>query len=110
MAAPKGHKRYGGRVKGQPNAATANARAAIALFVDSNAHRLQSWLDTIAEGVYVDKEDGTKEMVTPPNPVKAYELFQSVIEYHVPKLGRVEMTGPDGKTLEISIVRYSNPK
>ena len=70
----------GGRAPGTPNKATAQAREAIALFVDNNAHRLQAWLDQIAE------ED----------PKRAFELFQSVLEYHVPKLARHEHTGDGG--------------
>lgn len=63
-----------GRPKGTPNKATAQAREAIALFVDGNAHRLQDWLDRVAEK----------------DPEKAFTLFQSVIEYHIPKLQRAE--------------------
>jgi vacuolar-type H+-ATPase subunit E/Vma4 len=63
-----------GRAKGVPNKATQEAREAIAKFVDGNAHKLQEWLDKIAED----------------NPTKAFELFQSVIEYHVPKLSRAD--------------------
>lgn len=74
----------GGRVEGVPNKATQQAREAIAAFVDGNAHRLQEWLDAIATGSLDGK----------PNPVKAFELFQSVIEYHVPKLQR-SMIGAD---------------
>lgn len=70
----------GGRSKGTPNKATAQAREAIAKFVDGNAHKLQGWLDAIA------KKD----------PEKAFALFQSVIEYHVPKLARAEITGEGG--------------
>ena len=61
-----------GRPKGLPNKATQKAREAIAMFVDGNSHRLQDWLDKIAEQ----------------SPEKAFNLFQSVIEYHVPKLQR----------------------
>ena len=50
---PKGT-RFGGRTRGTPNAATANAREAIARFVDDNSVRLQEWLEAIA------KEDGPK--------------------------------------------------
>lgn len=97
MPAPRGHKHYGGgRAKGTPNKATADARAAIALFVDNNAHRLQAWLDEIAGGLFVEEGEGeekTKKMISPPNPIKAFELFQSVVEYHVPKLQRTELAG-----------------
>lgn len=106
MAAPKGHPRYGGRTKGQPNKATADARAAIARFVDDNADRLQAWLDEIAAGVPKLDEDGNPkpgEYVTAPNPLRAFEMFQSVIEYHVPKLARTEHTGKDGAPYTIVV-------
>ena len=79
-------KNTGGRPKGSPNKATADARAAIAAFVDGNAHRLTQWLDQVANG-YGDVKA---------NPAKAFEMFQSVVEYHVPKLARTEVTGKDG--------------
>jgi len=69
-----------GRPKGLPNKATQEAREAIGRFVDGNSHRLQEWLDRIAED----------------SPEKAFNLFQSVIEYHVPKLARTELTGKNG--------------
>ena len=71
------------------------ARQAIALFVDNNAHRLSEWLDKVADG---DPENDIK-----PNPAKAFEMFQTVIEYHVPKLARSEVTGADGGPQEILI-------
>ena len=81
-------KKYGGRVAGTPNKSTNEARQAIATFVDGNSHRLSEWLDRVAHG---DPEHDIK-----PNPAKAFELFQSVVEYHVPKLGRMEVAGdPD---------------
>lgn len=64
----------GGRQPGSANKATLEAREAIAAFVNNNAERLQEWLDAIADE----------------NPEKAFTLFQSVIEYHVPKLARNE--------------------
>ena len=72
-----------GRPAGIPNKATADARKAIGLFVDKNAHRLTEWLDDVAGG---DPENDIK-----PNPAKAFEMFQSVVEYHVPKLARNEI-------------------
>jgi hypothetical protein len=81
--------RIGGRQKGTPNKITNEAREAIALFVDNNAHRLEGWLEQVAEK----------------NPEKAFQLFQSVIEYHIPKLARTEqtLTGADGGAVEHSI-------
>ena len=93
-------KKAGGRVAGTPNKVTAQAREAIALFVDDNAPRLAQWLDAVANG---DPAHDVK-----PNPAKAFELFQSVIEYHVPKLARTEVTGADGGSLIVEIVRYAD--
>ena len=72
--------------KGSPNKATAAAREAIARFVDGNAGRLQGWLDKIA----VD------------DPKTAYQLFMDVVEFHVPKLARTELTGKDGDPVAIT--------
>ena len=93
-------KKTGGRVAGTPNKATNQARQAIASFVDGNAHRLTEWLDQVAQGVKVveQDEDGepVEKYIVPPNPAKAFDMFQSVVEYHVPKLARMEVAGdPD---------------
>ena len=95
MGAPKGRPKPAGagRATGTPNKATQDARRAIAEFVDGNAHRLTGWLDQIAQ------ED----------PAKAFDLFQKVIEYHVPKLARQEITGKDGEAIEIKGVRWLRP-
>lgn len=66
-----------GRKAGVPNKATANARAAIAKLVDDNAGRMQAWLDQIAN------EQG---------PQAAWRCMTDVIEYHVPKLSRSEVS------------------
>lgn len=93
MAFEEGHGKVGGRKKGTPNKSTQEARSAIALFVDNNAHRLQVWLDAIAEK----------------DPEKAFNLFQSVIEYHVPKLARVENTGEiNHRVTSVEIVRRND--
>ena len=87
----------GGRVAGTPNKATNEARQAIASFVDGNAHRLTGWLDKVAEGV----QDADGAYVIPPNPAKAFDMFQSVVEYHIPKLARQEHVGDDNRPLVI---------
>lgn len=88
-----------GSRKGIPNVATSNARAAIAMFVDRNASRLEGWLDQVAEE----------------NPAKAFEMFQSVVEYHIPKLARTELSGADGKDLiptqlQVNFIGGKQPK
>jgi hypothetical protein len=81
-------KKYGGRKKGTPNAATANARQAIATFVDGNADRLQGWLDQVAE------TDGPKAAIS---------CFTDLLEYHVPKLARTIIQSPDGSAISLVI-------
>lgn len=98
----KGTPKTGGRVKGTPNKATVEARQAIAQFVDGNAHRLTEWLDSVANGVTAeDPETGAEVFVVPPNPAKAFDMFQSVVEYHVPKLARMEMSGVNGGPIKM---------
>lgn len=80
----------GGRKAGVPNKATQNAREAIAKFVDGNSHRLEGWLDQIASD----------------SPEKAFRAFMDVVEYHVPKLARTEVTGADGGAVQVEIVRF----
>lgn len=75
-----------GSRKGIPNKATANAREAIARFVDGNAERLQGWLDQIAE------TDGPKA---------AWQCFMDTLEFHVPKLARTELTGANGGPVQV---------
>jgi len=89
----KGDKRPGaGRPKGLQNKTTVAAREAIARFVDGNADRLQGWLDEIA------REQG---------PAAAFKCFSDLLEYHVPKLARTEVTGADGGPQELKITWQS---
>jgi hypothetical protein len=91
-------KKGGGRPAGSPNKATSDARQAIALFVDMNAHRLTGWLDKVADGVKNYEGDA---YIVAPNPAKAFDMFQSVVEYHIPKLARTELTGNDSMPVVI---------
>jgi hypothetical protein len=83
----KGRK-TGGRTKGVPNKATQNAREAIARFVDANAANLQKWLD---------------EVYTIDGPKAALACYNDLVEYHVPKLARTEISSPDGSALSLTI-------
>jgi hypothetical protein len=80
-----------GRKAGAVNKSTGMAREAIAKFVDGNAHKMQEWLQQVAEGV---KNDENKYIVAP-NPEKAFGMLQSVMEYHLPKLARSEQVGDE---------------
>jgi len=97
----KNRKKAGGRTSGTPNKTTQQAREAIAMFVDGNAHRLAEWLDEVANGI--------PEADIEPNPAKAFELFQSVVEYHVPKLARTEITGADEGAIEM-VIKWESAK
>ena len=83
----KGRK-TGGRVAGVPNRSTANAREAIAAFVEQQTPRLGHLL------VRIEAEEG---------PLAAFRCIQDLVEYHVPKLARTEVTGADGGP---QVVRY----
>lgn len=95
----------GGRPRGAVNKATMTAREAIAAFVDDNSRRMDDLLDQIAAGVpkrradsgeVITNMDGSVAWEKAPDPKGAFDAIQSVIEYHIPKLARVEQTGKDG--------------
>ena len=107
----KGTPKTGGRKPGTPNKSTIEARQAISEFVDGNAHRLTDWLDSVANGVKgMDPETEAEFYIVPPNPAKAFDMFQSVVEYHVPKLARMEVSGTPGgaaiKTEDASFQKF----
>jgi hypothetical protein len=80
--------RGAGRPKGSKCKTTMKAREMIASFIDGNADRLNGWLDEVYE------RDG---------PRAAFQCFSDLIEYHVPKLARNEVTGPDEGPVELVI-------
>jgi hypothetical protein len=93
----EGNLNRAGRPKGVPNKSTAQAREAIAQFVEGNAHKMQEWLEQVAIGV---KNEDNKFIVLP-NPEKAFGMLQSVMEYHLPKLARTEHTGDEEQPVKI---------
>ena len=86
MSQPKGAPKTGGRKPGTPNKATADVRQAIALIVARNIGSFQGWLDKIAAK----------------DPAKAADIFVRIIEYHIPKLARTDVT-TNGKELPRSV-------
>lgn len=65
----------GGRRKGTPNKATVASREALAVFVDGNLDRLQTWLDEI------NATEGASA---------AFRAYVSLLEFHLPKMQRIE--------------------
>lgn len=78
-------KRKPGRQPGSKNKTTQRTREAIAKFCEANAGRMQRWLDQVA------KDD----------PEKAFGMLKDLLEYHVPKLARTEVTGKDGGAVQV---------
>lgn len=87
-------KKYGGRAKGTPNKATADVRTCVAGIAQNLAPEVEGWI-----------RKGAKK-----NPLGAAHLLAQLLEYHIPKLSRAEVTGEGGKPIEVSIVRYSPPQ
>jgi hypothetical protein len=88
-----------GRKPGVPNKSTTMAREAIAKFVDSNTDKMQSWLENVANGV----RDENDKWIVPPAPDKAFQMLQTVMEYHLPKLARQEVVGDEKAPLKMVI-------
>lgn len=77
------------------------------MFVEGNAERLQGWLELIAEGIPKLDKNGVVipgEYKVEPNPAKAFELFNSVIEYHIPKLARTELAGDPDNPIKVDVL------
>jgi hypothetical protein len=89
----------GGRRAGTPNKVTSDTREAICQLLEGNSHKLSKWIDAVADGVTVVRraKDGSEsfEYLVKPNPAKAFDMFQSLLEFHVPKLMRMQVGGND---------------
>ena len=83
-----------GRKVGSKDKSSKAAREMIAGFVDGNSQRLQMWLEEIYE------RDGPKA---------AFACFSDLIEYHVPKLSRTEVTGKDEGPVEL-VIQWQDEK
>jgi hypothetical protein len=93
-----------GRPKGVPNKVTTEARELVKNILDANLPNIQSWLEATANGI---RDENDKYLVMP-NPAKACDIVQNLIEYSVPKLSRAEVVGENGGPMVIQIVRYAN--
>ena len=96
----KTRKKTGGRVAGTPNKVTQEAREAVKALLDANLPFLQTWLQNTAEGIM---DDQTGKWIVPPNPGKACDIVQNMVEYAVPKLARTEVVGDEKQPQRIVV-------
>jgi hypothetical protein len=95
MPFQKGHKKLGGRKKGQVSKLTRNARTAIGMLLDGQSHKLPKWLDAVR------KQDG---------PRAAMDCYTKLLEFHVPKLARTEIQGDLTVSLEHLLVQAASKR
>lgn len=97
-------RKTGGRQIGTPNKSTADARRVVSEIIDGNAHKLTEWLNVVADGIRkIDSITGkeTADYVVRPNPAKAFDMLHSLLEFHVPKLSRVQVSGQETDPLVV---------
>lgn len=88
----------GGRQAGTPNKVTQEFRQTITDLLSDNASNVALWLEKVANG------DGDE---VKPDPAKALDLLAKLAEFASPKLGRSEISGPDGGALTVQLVKFS---
>lgn len=74
-----------GRPKGVPNKATADVRACVALIAQNLAPEVEAWV-----------RRGARK-----KPLEAAKVMAQLLEYHMPKLARTEVTGKDGEAMQV---------
>jgi hypothetical protein len=76
-----------GRKRGTPNKATQDARQAVVRLLEANSEKMGRWLTLVAEGNGEDLK---------PDPGKAMDIMTRLLEFHIPKLARTEVSGTPG--------------
>ena len=101
----KGRK-TGGRTKGVPNKATAEARAVFVALLDKKAAELEAMIDETRYGIEIEKTMSDGQVVVGrlnADPGKAVDLVLKMAEFCIPKLGRQEHVGQDGGAIQVVI-------
>jgi hypothetical protein len=101
----EGNLNRSGRPKGVPNKVTQEAREAVKQLLDANLPYLQTWLYNTAEGL---KDDETGKYIVLPNPGKACDIVQNMVEYAVPKLARTEMVGDPNAPIVHKVYKWKD--
>jgi hypothetical protein len=86
-----------GRPKGVPNKNTLDFKAAVNRLLESSTPQMVDWLQQVADGNIAD--GGKRE----PDPGKALDLLAKLAEFAAPKLSRSEVSGVDGKPVNMSL-------
>lgn len=81
-------KKTGGRVEGTPNKATAVTREAVAMIVSGQWENLNSWIEQVAAT----------------SPKDAFYMVTELMQYGIPKMKAVEMSGKDGEALTVRFI------
>jgi hypothetical protein len=113
---PRGSKpgeRRGGRKKGTPNKVTSAQREAFLVTFDRLQPDFEAWIRRGAEGdlqplvvkgiPIMDAENNPVMVRSGADPLRAAAIIVQMAEYHLPKLGRTEVTGPEGGPVEYVI-------
>ncbi len=83
---PLGAKKQRGRTAGIPNKSTTRAREALTLLMEENVPKMAGWLQECYE------KDGPKI---------ALQVMERLLDFHIPRLARQEITGLDGAPVRI---------
>lgn len=106
----------GGRAKGTPNKATAEQRALVKLLLDKKLPELEAMIDETRFGIEIEKQiqgpNGQNATVVGrlnADPKGAAELMLKLMEFSIPKLGRIEneLSGADGAAIQVIIQKYT---
>lgn len=76
-----------GRVKGVPNKVTRDTRQMVAAIATRMAEEVEGWI-----------RRGSKR-----DPLGAAGKYLQMLEFHIPKLARTEITGKDGKPVTVQV-------
>lgn len=95
---PPGHPKTGGRKPGVPNKTSGRVREVIASLAEDNAEQFIQWVKDTAAGV---RDTTSGDWAVKPDPKGAADIFLKALEYHIPKLSRVEHTGDGGDPIDI---------
>ena len=85
-------KKTGGRKAGTPNKLTEQSREVFKAMFDRLAPKAEQWIEQAAAD----------------DPARGADLALRLAEFHIPKLGRTEVTGKDGEPVKVvEIVSYA---